>query len=136
VVVLDPGELDFSESWQEGDPSARWRSASGHSPSTGARSSGSSLLEVEPAHRLPRHTDSAEEIIVVLAGTAEVVIADRTARAAAGSLTVVPKCIPHEVRNVGNEVLRFAAIYAEPDVITTYEREVQPDGSPSRHTVS
>ncbi len=27
-------------------------------------------------------------------------------------------------------------LYAEPDVVTTYEREIQPDGSAERHTVS
>jgi hypothetical protein len=55
---LDARTADFSDSWQEGDDGARWRSASGHSPSTGAEASGSSLLEVEPGHRLPRHTVS------------------------------------------------------------------------------
>jgi hypothetical protein len=40
------------------------------------------------------------------------------------------------VRNAGAAVLRFAAIYAEPDVVTTYERDVEPEGSPQRHTVS
>jgi hypothetical protein len=33
-------------------------------------------------------------------------------------------------------LLRFAAVYAEPDVVTRYERAVQPDGSAERHTVS
>jgi hypothetical protein len=44
--------------------------------------------------------------------------------------------VPHEVRNAGEDVLRFAAVYAEPDVVTTYETEVMPDGSAERHTVS
>ena len=37
--------------------------------------------------------------------------------------------MPHEVRNAGDEVLRFVAVYAGNDVTTTYEREVQPAGS-------
>ena len=41
-----------------------------------------------------------------------------------------------DIRNAGDDVLRFAAVYAEPDVVTTYERAVQPDGSAERHTVS
>ena len=44
--------------------------------------------------------------------------------------------MPHQVSNAGHDLLRFAAIYAEPDVVTTYERDVQPDGSAQRHTVS
>ena len=51
-------------------------------------------------------------------------------------LAVVPKCVVHEVRNAGHDVLRFAAIYTEPDVVTTYREPVQPDGTRERHTVS
>ena len=41
-----------------------------------------------------------------------------------------------QVRNAGDDVLRFAAIYAEPDIVTTYREPVQPDGTRERHTVS
>jgi quercetin dioxygenase-like cupin family protein len=136
MIVIDPRRLEYSEAWQEGDAGARWRSAPGHSPSDGAADSGSSLLEVQPGKRLPRHTDSAEEVIVVLAGTAEVAVGQERRTLAPGGVAVVPKCVPHEVRNAGEELLRFAAIYAEPDVVTSYEREVQPEGSTDRHTVS
>jgi mannose-6-phosphate isomerase-like protein (cupin superfamily) len=136
MISVDPRSAEFSDSWQDEDEAARWRSAPGHSPSDGARDSGSSLLEVDPGHHLPRHTDSAEEIIVVVSGVAEVVVGEERSRVAAGGLALVPKCVAHEVRNAGEEVLRFAAVYAEPDVVTTYEHEVQPDGSAKRYTVS
>jgi quercetin dioxygenase-like cupin family protein len=136
MIALPLDDLDFADAWQEGDDTARWRSASGHSPSTGASASGSSVLEVPAGCRLPRHTDSAEETIVVIAGTAEVIVGGESAEVAAGGLALVPEDVPHEVRNAGEGTLRFAAVYAEPDVVTTYEREVQPDGSRERHTVS
>jgi mannose-6-phosphate isomerase-like protein (cupin superfamily) len=136
VICVDAAQVEFSDSWQEGDDAARWRSAPGHSPSSGAEASGSSLLEVDPGHRLPRHTDSAEEIIVVVSGVAEIVVGDERSTLSAGALALVPKCVPHEVRNAGETTLRFAAVYAEPDVVTSYERHVQPDGSAERHTVS
>lgn len=136
VLALSLEDLDFADAWLDGDGGARWRSASGHSPSTGATSSGSSLLEVDPGCRLPEHTDSAEETIVVLAGIAEVQVGGETARVPAGGLALVPKCVPHAVRNAADDVLRFAAVYAEPEVVTTYRAPVQPDGSRERHTVS
>jgi quercetin dioxygenase-like cupin family protein len=126
---------DFQVAWIESDPSARWRSASGHGPNAGAKASGSSLLEIEPGNRLPRHTDSAEETIVVVAGTAYVAVEDQSDQVDFGAVALIPAGTSHEVRNVGDGILRFVAVYADTDVVTTYEEEVQPDGSRERHTV-
>jgi quercetin dioxygenase-like cupin family protein len=119
---------ELADAWIDGDESARWRSASGH---TGA-ASGSSVLEVDPGCRLPRHTDSAEETIVVVAGRATVSVGDDTAEVGAGELALVPECVPHDVRNAGDETLRFVAVYAGTDVTTTYEEPVQPGGERER----
>jgi len=133
--AMRPEASDLTEAWIEGDDAARWRSASGHGPDQGARSSGSSLLEVDPGKRLPRHTDSAEETIVVVSGKAAVTVESREEVVAAGQVAWVPANAPHEVRNAGVDVLRFAAVYASTDVVTTYESEVQPDGSRERRPV-
>src|SRR3954447_4256992 len=99
---------DLSLAWIEGDDGARWRSAAGHGPSHGARASGSSMLEVDPGHRLPRHSDSAEEAIGGVCGRAEVSVdGEEALELAAGGVALVPECVPHEVRNAGDEVLRF-----------------------------
>jgi quercetin dioxygenase-like cupin family protein len=119
---------DLQEAWVEGDDAARWRSAAGHA----GDASGSSLLEVGPGCRLPRHTDSAEESIVVVSGTAEVEVGGEAATLGPGAVALVPRDVPHEVRNVGDAPLRFAAVYASPDVTTTYENDVQPDGGRER----
>ena len=118
----------LEESWYQDDETARWRTASGH----GGDASGSSLLEVDPGCRLPRHTDSAEEAIVVITGSARVTVGDETCDVAAGGVAIVPEEVPHEVRSTGDVPLRFVALYASDDVITTYERDVQPDGERAR----
>jgi quercetin dioxygenase-like cupin family protein len=136
MIALSPQDLEFSDAYVEGDDRAQWRSASGHSPSNGARSSGSSVIEVPSGCRLPRHTDSAEETVVILAGAAELLVGDECVSLPAGGLAVIPESAPHEVRNEGEELLRFVALYASADVVTRYEDLVQPDGSRERHTVS
>lgn len=123
---------ELSEAWIDGDSSARWRSAALTGRATGAIASASSLLEVDPGCRLPRHTDSAEESIVVVAGQASVTVGDRTVSAVAGDVVLVPAREPHEVRNSGDTVLRFAAVYAAADVTTTYEQPVHPGGERER----
>ena len=128
--------IELEESWIEGQDGARWSTATVHGPGTGAAASGSSLLEVPPGCVLARHTDSAEELIVVLAGDAEAVVGDETGRVAAGGMALVPKHVPHEVRNAGEGPLRFLALYAGSDVTTTYESPVEPGGERERTPVA
>jgi quercetin dioxygenase-like cupin family protein len=132
MEIVDSAAVELSDAWQDGVEGARWRSGPGITPDCGARASGSSVLEVEPGCRLPRHTDSAEETIVVLAGRAHVRVGPDEGEMPAGALALVPQDVPHEVRNAGDETLRFVALYASADVVTRYERDVQPDGSRER----
>ena len=77
--------------WVEGRSDLRWRSTLGTTPEGGARECSSSLLEVDPGCALPRHTDSAEEIVVVVSGVAEVELDGETGRVEAGGVALVPK---------------------------------------------
>jgi quercetin dioxygenase-like cupin family protein len=122
--------MDFQEAWIEGEEGARWRSSTVHA----GAASGSSVLEVDAGCRLGRHTDSAEEAIVVVAGRAEVDLDGERTTLAAGEIACVPEGVPHEVRNAGEETLRFAAVYASNDVITRYVAPVQPDGERERRS--
>ncbi len=133
---MSPDELDFSDAWVEGDEAARWRSAAAFGPGTGAASSGTSVLEVEPGCRLERHTDRAEATIVVLEDRAEVHIDDEQTPVPAGGVALVPAEAPHEVHSTGDGVLRFVVVYADADVVTTYEHPVQPDGDRERSPVA
>ena len=136
MFSLAPEQADFSEAWIDGDEGARWRSSAGHGPGVGAAASGSSLIEVGPGCRLPRHADSAEETIVVTAGLAEVRLDGSRERVTAGGIAIVPAEEPHEVHCAGQETLSFVAVYAAPDVVTRFEQEVQPSGSRERRPVA
>jgi quercetin dioxygenase-like cupin family protein len=127
-VALEPA-------WIEAEEGAQWLSGGGHGPTDGARASASSLVEVPTGCHLPRHTDSAEETIVFTAGRALVSVGDQQSEVSAGAIVLVPAEVPHEVKNTGGEALRFAAVYADTSVVTTYEHDVQPEGSRQRRPV-
>ena len=126
---------DLSEQWVDGRPELRWRSTLGTTPDGGAKASSTSLLEVDPGCALPRHTDSAEETVVVVSGLAEVEVGGETETVPPGGVALVPKDVPHQVRSAGDEPLRFVAVYADVDVVTTYEDAVQPSGEREQQTV-
>ena len=128
MITVDLDLLELSDAWVDDDDRSRWRTTAALTPADGSRASGSVLLEVEPEHRLEPHTDSAEETIVVLAGTAEVILGGEAGEVTAGGLALIPVDVIHEVRNAGQDPLRFLAIYASADVVTRYERPVAPDG--------
>ena len=136
MLALSPDNVALSDSWIDGDQGAHWRSAAGTGPGVGASASGSSLLEVPPGRRLPRHTDSAEETIVVTRGVAEVWVEGERSRVRAGDVALIPADAPHEVSNTGGETLTFVAVYASADVVTRYEEEVQPAGSREQRPVA
>ena len=135
MEIVTPAAVQLQEAWIEGEADARWRSGTGHGPDTGAAASGSSVLEVASGCRLPRHTDSAEELIVVLSGDAEVTVGGESAAVTSSQAALVPPNVPHEVRNAGDGPLIFLAVYASTDVVTRYEAPVQPDGDQERRPV-
>ena len=110
--------------WVDGEPGLRWRSA----PGAAGAGSCTALLEVPRGCGLPRHADSAEEIAVVVSGTAGIEMEDEASEIAAGGVALIPQDVPHRVFNAGDEPLRFVAVYAGTDVVTRYETVVQPSG--------
>jgi quercetin dioxygenase-like cupin family protein len=93
----------------------------------GAASSATVVFEIEPGGELPRHVDSAEELLLVLQGVAEASIGDETGRLETHQVAVVPAMAPHGLRNVGDETLRVFGTFSASTVIATFEEPMGPD---------
>ena len=72
----------------------------------------------------------------MVSGAAEVWVEGERGRVSSGGLALVPADALHEVHSVGEEPLRFFAVYAAADVVSRYEEEVQPGGSRERRPVA
>jgi uncharacterized cupin superfamily protein len=68
--------LDLFEAWYENDPQMRIKAFPPFSKATGNASSAIMYFEIEPGHYLGTHTDSAEEIVLLLSGTVEASLGD------------------------------------------------------------
>ena len=95
---------------------------------TGTASTATVLFELDPGAELPVHTDSAEELLVVVQGTAEARVGDEVSRIAKHGVALVPPMVPHGVRNTGNDVLRVFGTFSSSTVVSTFERPFEPDG--------
>ena len=95
---------------------------------TGTASTAAVLFELEPGAELPMHTDSAEELLIVVQGTAEARIGDVVGRIAKHEVALVPPMAPHALRNIGDDVLRVFGTFSSSTVVSTFERPFEPDG--------
>jgi quercetin dioxygenase-like cupin family protein len=95
---------------------------------TGTASTATVLFELDPGHELPVHTDSAEELLVVVRGTAEARVGDEIGRLETHEVALVPPMAPHGLRNIGEDVLRVFGIFSSSTVVSTFERPFEPGG--------
>jgi quercetin dioxygenase-like cupin family protein len=95
---------------------------------TGTASTATVLFELDPGAELPVHTDSAEELLIVVQGTGEARVGDEVARISKHDVALVPPMAPHGLRNDGDEVLRILGTFSASTVVSTFERPFEPGG--------
>lgn len=128
MIAVRLQDLVLLEGWQEHDPALRNKVAFPLYAVTGTSQSSTVYFELEPGKALGTHTDSAEEILLVLGGTVEVTVGAETVTASQGTLALVPAMVPHGVRNVGAETARCLGFFAAPRVVSTFTRPIMPLG--------
>jgi quercetin dioxygenase-like cupin family protein len=129
VITAHLDELELHEGWLEHDPSVRARFAFPMFWATGNASTTVLYVELEPGMAGPRHTDTPEEILLVVAGQVEVRVGDEEAVVGPGGLVLVPSMVPHQFRNVGDDTARIVGFFSASVVIAEFEEPVQPMNS-------
>jgi quercetin dioxygenase-like cupin family protein len=74
------------------------------------------------------HTDSAEELLIVVHGTAEARVGDEVGRVGKHEVALVPPMAPHGLRNIGDDVLRVLGTFSASTVVSTFERPFELGG--------
>ncbi len=128
MISAKIGELELMDVWYEDDPTMQLRVNFPFYVGTGTKNTAVVYFEIEPGHRLGTHTDSAEEIVLFLEGTAEVSVGDESGRVSAGEMAVVPAMVPHGMRNVGDETLRVVGFFSSNVVVSTFDQPMMPFG--------
>jgi quercetin dioxygenase-like cupin family protein len=128
MLTASMPELELNEAWLDGDPRQRVRVAFPINKSTGAEHTAVVYFEVAPGERLGTHTDSAEEILYIVAGEGEAELGDERGRVRAGDLAVIPAMVPHGIVNTGDEPLKVVGFFCESEITSTFEAPLQPIG--------
>ena len=129
MLTAKTTELDLMGIWFDSDPdSARLRVQFPINKWAGSRDSAVVYFEVEPGDRLPVHTDSAEEILYIVAGEADGQVGDERGQLAKGDLVVIPAMVPHGLVNNGAETVKVVGFFSESEITSSFDEPIQPIG--------
>ncbi|MFP5363509.1 MAG: cupin domain-containing protein [Thermoleophilia bacterium] len=131
MLTASTPRLELGEAWIASDPRGRVRPAFPINMFTGAQDTAVVYFEVEPGDYLPTHTDSAEEVLYIVAGEGEAHVGDERGRVSAGDLAVIPSMVPHGIANVGDETLKVVGFFCDSEIVSTFAEPLQPIGATS-----
>jgi quercetin dioxygenase-like cupin family protein len=128
VITANLNDLEVFEVRSQTDPTVHGRYSLPVCSLNGADSTTVYYSEFDPGDRQGRHTNSAEETHLILSGTAEIVTDDEKTSVGQGGVVVIPARVPHDLRNVGSDVLRIAYFLSSAAVVTVFEERFGPEG--------
>jgi quercetin dioxygenase-like cupin family protein len=128
MIAFQLDELELMEGWVERQPRLRGRFAFPLTAAQGAAASSLIYFEIAPGDVVLRHTHSAEEVLVILAGEAEIEVDAERAAGREGSVVLVPANAAHGVVSTGKETLRVVGFFPSAGMVSTYEATLQPMG--------
>lgn len=93
----------------------------------GTQSTATVYFELDAGDTLGRHTDSAEEILVILEGTVEAEIGEEKGSLTEGEIALVPKMVPHNLSNIGKGKARVLGIFGGANhIVATFDNVWMP----------
>jgi len=130
MQTSDFNHLELIDAWYEQDPAMRIRVTFPFFAATGNEQSAVVYFEIEPGHYLGTHTDSAEEIVLILSGMVEASLGEERGPLSAGQAALIPALVPHGIRNIGDETARCVGFFAAAEVVSTFDQPMMPVGQP------
>ena len=87
-------------------------------------------FELDPGDNLGMHTDSAEELLIILSGKAEATVGNCKSGAQQGTIVLIPKMVPHDVKNIGANTVKVLGVFGGANnIVATFEKEMLPTES-------
>jgi len=121
MEAMQTQELELLQIGWESDPENAIRFGWPIYRDTGAKSTAVVYFELDPGMELVRHTDSAEEVLVVLEGEVEATVGEETGRVGPGGLVLVPALEPHGARNVGETTARVVGLFSSNTIVSVFD---------------
>jgi quercetin dioxygenase-like cupin family protein len=128
MLTASTPQLELNPAWIESDARGRVYPAFPINKFTGAKDTAVVYFEVQPGEYLPTHTDSAEEILYIVAGEGEAHAGEERGHVRAGDLAVIPALVPHGIANTGEETLKVVGFFRESLILSEFVEPLLPMG--------
>ncbi len=127
MVSVDLKKLELNEFVAKNDARQHCKATFPLIGAHGSKDLATVYFEIEPGDSLGRHTDSAEEVLIILSGTAKVEVGDETSSAVEGGMVLVPIMVPHNLTNTGKEKLKVLGVFGGANnIVATFDNIVLP----------
>jgi quercetin dioxygenase-like cupin family protein len=121
--INKPESVEFSA---QAEPTIGPRLGLALSPTNGTATTVVAALDLAPGKRSGRHIHSIEEVVLVLRGTAEMMVGEEKAHLSAGEMVLVPALAPHELSNVGSDELHTVAFFPNAAFVSVFDNVLSP----------
>jgi len=130
MLTVDLNKLNLTEFVAKNNPGQRCKATFPMLGANGTQNSATVYIELDPGEELGTHTDSAEEILLILEGKVDATVGNESGRASKGNLVLVPKMVPHNFRNIGNEKAKVIGFFGGANnIVATFENVWSPTES-------
>jgi quercetin dioxygenase-like cupin family protein len=126
MMAINIDELELVEGWADDDETVRARFSFPITATSGAASTSVVYFEIEPGNRLSLHTHTAEEVLLILEGTAQAIVGERSTRLGARGMALIPANVVHDVVNAGSATLRCVGFFSSAVIVNVHELEIMP----------
>ena len=122
MITANLNELELNEFQAKNDERQHCKATFPLIGAHGTEQSATVYFELEPGDNLGRHTDSAEELLLILDGEVEVTVGDETGRLSKNEVAVVPVMVPHDLKNIGTEKARVLGFFGGANnIVATFD---------------
>lgn len=130
MKTVNLNALELTEFTGKNDPGQHCLSTFPLFGAHGTESTATVYIELEPGDQLGRHTDSAEELLLVLEGKVDAEVGGETGPLSEGEIALVPKMVPHNLINTGKTSARILGIFGGANhIVATFEQAWLPTDS-------
>ncbi len=127
MISVDLKQLELNEFVAKNDARQHCKANFPLIGAHGSKNLATVYFEIEPGDSLGRHTDSAEELLIILSGTASVEVGNETSSASEGAILLVPEMVPHNLTNTGKEKLKVLGVFGGANnIVATFDNIVLP----------